>query len=242
MKNNYIYDKNIWITGASSGIGLEITKLLAKYTANLIVSSSNLQKLQSAMSSIAGNAKIFAFPVDLANAKSIIECFEFISSEVGFPNILINNAGIYTPKSFINMTIGDFENMMNVNLRGAFLATQCVLPAMLESGGGAIVNIASITAVREYPHSSIYAASKAGLLAMMRSLREEVRDRGIKIINVIPGATATNIWDEDFLECKRNKMSSPVDIAKTVVSALTLCDSYTSMVEEITIRPHSSHL
>jgi 3-oxoacyl-[acyl-carrier protein] reductase len=237
MDKNYIFDKNIWLTGASSGIGLEIAKSLAEFNTNLILSSKNIDKLTKAAATISGKAKVYAFPMDVSSTISIMDTFEFLSHEVGFPDILINNAGIYESKSFLDLTTVDFDKVINTNLRSAFDTTQCVLPAMLEAGGGTVINIISITALQPFKHTSIYAASKAALLAMMQCIREEVRKSNIKIINIIPGATATSIWSDDILTSKQNIMSSPKDIADVVIATLKLCDSNTSMLEDIIIRP-----
>jgi short-subunit dehydrogenase len=237
MEHKYILDKNIWLTGASSGIGFEIAKALSKFKTNLILTSRNSEKLTNAIMKLQGEAKKYAFPMDVSSESQVREAFEFISHEVGFPDILINNAGIFKSKSFIETKIEDFEEVINVNLRGVFNTTQSVLPAMLENDGGTIINIISITALQPFPNCSIYAASKAGLLAMMQGIREEVRKNNIKIINIIPAATATEIWDEKFLEKNKNLMSSPKDIADLVVSTLQLCSSNTSMIEDIIIKP-----
>jgi short-subunit dehydrogenase len=237
MEKNYIYDKNIWLTGASSGIGLEIAKSLAEFNTNLILSSRNIEKLTKAASTISGKAKVYAFPMDVSLTESINETFEFLSSEVGFPDILINNAGIYEEKAFIDTSYEDFEKIINTNLRSAFDTTQCVLPAMLEAGGGTVINIISVTALQPFKYSSIYSASKAALLSMMQCIREEVRKHNIKIINIIPGATATNIWSDNVLAKKQSVMSSPKDIADLVVATLKLCNTNTSMLEDIIIRP-----
>ena len=237
MEQNYISDKNIWLTGASSGIGFEIAKALSKFKTNLILTSLNSEKLTNAIMKLQGDAKKYAFPMDISSESQVREAFEFISHEVGFPDILINNAGIFKPKSFIETKIEDFEETLNVNLRGVFNTTQSVLPAMLENDGGTIINIISITALQPFPNCSVYAASKAGMLALMQGIREEVRKNNIKIINIIPAATATEIWDKKFLEKNRNLMSSPKDIADLVVSTLQLCSSNTSMIEDIIIKP-----
>jgi len=237
MEQNYISDKNIWLTGASSGIGFEIAKVLSKFKTNLILTSRDSEKLTNAIMKLQGDAKKYAFPMDISSESQVREAFEFISHEVGFPDILINNAGIFKPKSFIETKIEDFEETLNVNLRGVFNTTQSVLPAMLENDGGTIINIISITALQPFPNCSVYAASKAGMLALMQGIREEVRKNNIKIINIIPAATATEIWDKKFLEKNRNLMSSPKDIADLVVSTLQLCSSNTSMIEDIIIKP-----
>ena len=242
MEQNYILDKNIWLTGASSGIGLAITKALMEYQTNLILTARNPEKLMNSIMQLEGEAKKYAFPMNVGSSSEVKDAFEFMSNEVGFPNILINNAGIFKPKSFNETKIEDFDEMMNANLRGVFNTTQCVLPIMIENGGGAIINIVSVTALQSFQNCSVYAASKAGMLAMMRGIREEVRKHNIKIINIIPGATATEIWDAKIVEKKKHLMATPKDIASLVVSTLQLCASNTSMLEDIIIKPQNGDL
>ena len=234
---NYIYDKNIWITGASSGIGLELATILSKTKCNLLLSARNSEKLIKVASSISGNAKVFAFPLDVSDTNAVNDTFEFIIGEVGFPNILINNAGVYIDKPFIDTTIDEFDFMINTNLKGYFNTTRAVLPSMIEFKGGAIVNIVSLTAIETFNNCAVYSASKSAVLSMMNCIREEVREHNIKIINIIPGAVATTIWSDAILNKHRHKMSSPRDIAEVVVNTLQLSASDTSMIENIVIKP-----
>ena len=235
--SDYIYDKNIWITGASSGIGYELSLILSQVKCNLLLTSKQPEKLMKVATTMKEDAKVYAFPTDVADTSAVNDAFEFIVNEVGFPNILINNAGIYIGKPFVDTTIEDFDAQINTNLKGYFNTTRLVLPAMIEQKGGAIVNIVSVTAIESFKNCAVYSASKAAVLSMMNGIREEVREHNIKIINVIPGAVATNIWNEDMLNKYRHKMSTPKDIAEVVINALQLCSSDASMVENIVIKP-----
>jgi len=240
--SNYIYDKNIWITGASSGIGFELAKNLSKTKCNLLLSSKNSEKLVRIATTMMENAKVYAFPVDVADTVAVNDTFEFMTNEVGYPNILINNAGVYIGKPFLETTMEDFDKQININLKGYFNTTRAVLPAMIELRDGAIVNIISVTAKESFKNCAVYSASKAAVLSLMNSVREEVREHNIKIINIIPGAVATNIWDEAVLKRFKNKMSTPNDIAKVIEGALQMCSSETSMVENIIVKPQTGNL
>ncbi len=242
---NHINHKNIWITGASSGIGFEVVRELAKFQPNLILSARNLDKLSQKIASLfleKNDANFFIFPMNLRDYDDVYESYLSISNEVGSPDVLINNAGVFNPKSFIDTSYEDFNAMLETNLRGAFLATKFVLPKMIEKQSGIIINIASVVAEKSFPNCSAYSASKSGLIAMMRSLREEVREYGIKVINVSPGATATEIWGKN-LDKHKKKMSSPSDIANLIVSVLQMSYfSPNSTLEEITVRPKGGDL
>ncbi len=242
---NYINNKNIWITGASSGIGFEIVRELAQFHTNLILSARNFDKITQKIASLfteKNNANFFAFPLDLRDEESIEDSFVSIYSEVGYPDVLINNAGVFKANSFLKTSYEEFKSMVDTNLCGAFVATKCVLPKMIEKKDGLIINISSVTAEKTFPYCAAYSASKSGLLAMMRSLREEVRQYGIKVVNISPGATATELWGNKLDE-NREKMSMPNDIAKLVMYVLEMSRlSPQSMIEEITIRPQLGDL
>ena len=236
--------KTIWLTGASSGIGFEIAKQLLNLNVKLILSSRNIENIRQTITKNTFDikAKIFFCPIDLGVPSKIKECYYYIISNIGEVDILINNAGKFISKNFLNTTLEQYNEIMNVNLQGAFITTKCVLPSMISHKKGIIVNINSIVALQTFPYSAIYSASKAGFLAMMQSLREEVRKYGIKIINVLPGATATNIWGKDITQANKNMMSSPYEIAKIVVDTLKLCENTNSMIEEIIIKPQYGNI
>jgi 3-oxoacyl-[acyl-carrier protein] reductase len=161
---------------------------------------------------------------------------------VGDIDILINNAGISSFKKFIDTKPEVFENIININLRGPFLCIQSVLPGMLKKNSGIIINIISVSAIKTFTKSSAYAASKAGLLAMSRSLREEVRKYGIKIIDIFPGATETEIWSKDSRDKFRDKMMKTEDVAEAVFEVIKLSMNNRMHVEEIVFRPQEGDL
>ena len=193
MNISYISDKIIWITGASSGIGLSIVKMLSAYKSKLLLTSRNIDSLREATININGKSTNYLFPLDVSCNHSVNEAFEFIIQEVGYPDILINNAGVYSEKPFLDTSISDLNSIIANNFTGFFNTTQCVLPAMIEQKGGAIINILSVTAIESFPNCSIYSASKSAAFTMMKCLREEVRQHHIKVINILPGAVATNL-------------------------------------------------
>ena len=227
--------KTIWLTGASSGIGLETAKLLSQLDVNLVLSSRRVDVIEQQFNH-STQADIFIKHLDLSSQDSIYNCYNQIAEEIGSVDVLINNAGTFTAKSFVGTTIEQYDAMMNVNLRGVFLITQCVLPNMIASRKGIIINIESATAIKTFPYCSIYSASKAGMLAMMRSLRAEVKKYGIKIIDILPGAAATNIWGPNSKEPKE-LMSQPEEIAGIIAEAVNLCRYPSSMIEEIVVNP-----
>lgn len=232
--------KNIWITGGSTGIGKAIAASFAQENYNVFISSRNREKLTQTALELMKFGRITEIPCDVRSEKSVSRAFREIEENYGAIHILINNAGVGVFKPFMELTISDFDTMIETNLRGAFLCMKSVLPAMIEQKNGVIVNILSIAATKTFAHSSGYSASKAGLLAMSRTVREEVREFGIKIVDVLPGATATNIWSENALTEFSERMMQPYDVAEIIISLLK--SNPRTMPEEIIIRPQLGDL
>jgi 3-oxoacyl-[acyl-carrier protein] reductase len=237
MENNFLNGKVVWITGATKGIGKEIAKKLIGSGAKLVLSGSSPQSIKKILDEYNEYSNIFFMPFDLKNSNQIEIVAKKVQAAFGSIDILINNAGIGKFAPFTQLNEEDFDNTMSINLKAPFLLMKQVLPDMLEKKNGTIINILSVVANKPFKNSSIYAASKAALLAMDRSLREEVRSEGIKIIDVLPGATATDIWLPEQLEKYSNRMMKPEDVAEAVVKIIELAMNKRSMVEEISLRP-----
>jgi short-subunit dehydrogenase len=173
-------------------------------------------------------------------AKIVLMKLLRISLKLGAVDILVNNAGLGIFAPFNELSIDDVDAMLNVNLRGAFLCTQAVLSSMIERSEGVIVNINSVSALKTFKNCSMYAASKAGLLAMSRSLREEVREHGIKVIDLMIGATETDIWSVEARNEFSPRMMQPDDIAESLLATLRL--SPRMMPEELVLRPQQGDL
>src|SRR5205085_3734486 len=151
----------------------------------------------------------------------------------------INNAGIAHP----NRTVADlpldlWRDVLDTNLTGMFLVTRAVLPLMQR--GATIVNNLSIAATRVFAGSAAYNASKHGALGFTNTLREELREKGIRVIALLPGATDTAIWNTLWPEAPRKKMMQPETVAQALVNALILPAE--STVEELVIMPSAGTL
>ncbi|MGE5481262.1 MAG: SDR family oxidoreductase [Chloroflexota bacterium] len=220
--------KTAWITGASSGIGAAIASALEPEY-NLALSARSFEN-----NFVEGRLEL---KMDLRNVAAIYEGYDEIFRRFGAPDVLVNNAGVGAFKPLEELSLAEFDEIIDVNLRGAFLCIKKVLPDMLERGSGIILNILTSAIKKSYQGNSVYSASKAALHAMSGSLREETRKRGVKIIDVLPGATATNIWSKEDLDEYRHKMMSAEEIGTAVKSLLNLHESGNLLVEEIIINP-----
>jgi len=207
----------IWITGASSGIGKEAAKEFARIGCNVFASSrrhSILELINRELSE--ENLSVEIFPCNVAASANVEQTVKKILSN-GKIDCLINNAGITSFKSAEENSFKEIKDVINTNLLGAINCIKAVLPNMIERKSGTIINILSVAAEKVLTNSSAYAASKAGLLAYTSVLREEVRKHNIKIINVIPGATKTSIWNERVIEKYGERMMNPQDVAQLLV-------------------------
>src|SRR5213083_33770 len=134
-------------------------------------------------------------------------------------DLLVNNAGVAVVKPFTEITAIEWEQTVGVNITAPFLLTQHFAPRM--PPGSSVVNILSIAAKTGYPNWSAYCMSKFALEGFSQSVREELRDRKIRVINVYPAATDTNIWNNVEGEWPRERMISPQDVAGAVAYALS---------------------
>lgn len=232
IENN---QNGIWITGASSGIGKCTAKEFARIGAKVFVSSrrkTELDRLNDELHS--EKLSVEVFPCNIASASNVEQTAKKILSDQNI-NCLVNNAGITSFKLAEENSINEINDIIKTNLLGPIYAIKSLLPAMIDNGGGTIINILSVVTKKVFTHSSAYAASKYGLLGYTNSLREEVRKYNIRVINVIPGATHTTMWSDEVTEKFGDRMMTPEDIAQVIV--WLYLQKGNLVTEEILLRP-----
>lgn len=228
--------KTAVITGASQGIGLAIAQALATEGCDVLLSARNAAKLKSAAAQITGSGRALAQPCDVRNPKSVDELFAVAKREFRSLDILVNNAGIAQPLLDVDeLSVEQWNDVIATNLTGVFLCTRAALPLM--PAGAAIVNNLSIAARTTFPKFSAYDASKQGALGFTNTLREELRERNIRVLALLPGATDTEIWEQFMPDAQRSSMMPASSVASVVVHALTLPDELA--VEEVRMMPIS---
>jgi NAD(P)-dependent dehydrogenase (short-subunit alcohol dehydrogenase family) len=228
------------ITGASQGIGLAIARALAAEGCNLVITSRNKTALAKACRELkAKNAQVLSCLCDVRDPVSVRDLMAAVQGRFHHIDILINNAGIAHPNlSVAELPLESWREVIDTNLNGMFLITRDALPLM--KSGGVIVNNLSIAAKRVFAGSSAYNASKHGALGFTNTLREELREKGIRVIALLPGATDTAIWNTLWPEAPRKKMMQPETVAQAVANALVLPTE--STVEELVIMPSAGTL
>ncbi len=235
-------DKTIWITGASKGIGAAIARSLADSDARLVLSASSAKSFDSIKREFSERKNVYIMPFDIADAEACKRAFGKIEALAGSVDILINNAGVASFAPFEELSVDQFDEMFGINVRGLFMCTKLALPGMLDRKSGMIMNILSNAALKTFPNSSVYAATKAAVRAISRSMREEIRGRGVKVVDIYPGATATDIWAPEMLDKFADKMMPPEDVANVVVHTIEMSMLGNNMVEEIVVRPQGGDL
>jgi len=230
----------IWVTGASSGIGRAVALEFAKVGCNVFVSARRVQELER-LKEEAGKAgdNIFPFPCNVASSTNADQTVKKIINEFDL-TCLINNAGLTSFKHAADNSVNEINDIINTNLLGSIYSIKSVLPTFIKNEGGTIFNVLSVVVKKTFTRSSVYAASKMGLLGYSNSLREEVRKHNIRVINIIPGATETAMWAQDVRKEKSELMMNPESIARVIVSAYLQKDNM--VTEEIVLRPVTGDL
>lgn len=180
------------VTGASQGIGRACALELAKAGATVALAARNEAKLAEAVKEIeAAGGQAAAFSLNLASEESIKVGAKALLERFGKVEILVNNAGITRDGLMLRMKRVDWDDVLTTNLTGAFLMTQAILSPMLKNRWGRIINISSVVGRTGQAGQVNYAASKAGLIGLTRSIAREVASRGITVNAVAPGYIET---------------------------------------------------
>ncbi len=221
------------ITGGSRGIGLAIARAFAHAGFKVVITGRDESKLKAVVAAT-GSAEITGMPCDVTDPASVKKLFASVREQYSAIDVLVNNAGVAHALAPVEtLPLEDWKKAIDTNLTGIFLCAQAALPLM--STGGTIVNNLSVAAIRPFAGMSAYNASKAGALGFTNALREEVRKRGIRVVALLPGAVATEIWDQFWADAPREKMLSADTVAQAVLHAVSAPAE--ASIEEIRIGP-----
>ena len=186
------------ISGGAQGIGFAIARLFQQQGACVFLVDCDARQGNEAAAQLTDKNQSLPVKYLRADLKEPTEIHNAVGALRKYHDridVLVNNAGIEMEKPLTELTVADWDLVLNVNLRGAFLLTQAAVPLFPESGG-AIVNISSIHASHAFPASLPYACAKAGLVAMTRNLALELAPRHIRVNSISPGYIDTRLWDE----------------------------------------------
>ena len=187
-------NKVIWITGASSGIGLELSKQLSKKGAKILLSARRVDLLEKISENLpGGKSRHWVVPLDLADGDALLEKARKIVEEIGPVNILINNGGISQRSMFLETDFSVYRQLMEVNYFGTLALIKAVLPGMIKRKSGSVVSVSSVAGKIGSKLRTGYSGSKFAVVGFMDCLRAETHQYGIHCLTVCPGFIKTNI-------------------------------------------------
>ena len=217
--------KTVLITGATGGIGRAICKLFQKQGAQLAIVGRDVNKLNDFKQKELPDGDVKIYATDLSNENNITNLIEKVETDCGKIDVLINNAGITQDNLSLKISSEAWHKVLDTNLTSSFLLSKAVLPCMLKHRFGRIINMTSIVGVIGNAGQTNYAASKAGLIGMSKSMALEVASRGITVNCLAPGFIKTPMTDilpekakEKLLDnIPMAKMGNPDDVANAAV-------------------------
>lgn len=227
--------KLVVVTGGSRGIGRAVAERFASAKFDVATCARRMDSLEALRKEVETEYKtrVHIFQADLADTSQVNAFTRFVQ-DLNVPvDVLVNNSGLFVPGDLSTEPAGNIETMIDANLYSAYHMTRGLVPAMKVLRRGHIFNMCSIASFTAYPNGGSYAISKFALLGFSKCLREELKEHGIRVTSVMPGATYTESWQASGLPEQR---FIPVeDVAEMIFSAYSL--SPRTVVEEMVIRP-----
>ena len=214
------------ITGASRGIGKAMAKTFAKAGAHVVCVSRTEDTLKTVSSSInADGGSASVFPCDVSDFDTFQNLIKDTTDKYGTVDILVNNAGVTRDTLIMRMSEDDWNTVININLKGAFNGIKAATRTMLKQRSGRIINISSVVGLTGNPGQANYAASKAGLIGLSKTIAKELASRGITVNCIAPGYITTEMTDDISDEAKNllhsqiplGRIGRPDDIATTAL-------------------------
>lgn len=226
--------KKIVVTGASRGIGKAIALYFGAQGFEVAICARDIQKLDAVATELrATGAQVISSTCDVTNQQQIAQFAAKVEQEWGNIDVLVNNAGQYLPGRVIDEPQGNLEQLIETNLYSAYYFSRAFIGKMMKQKSGHIFNISSIAGLQAYPNVGSYSISKFAMTGLSKALREELKNEGVKVTNVAPGATYTDSWAGANLPESRFVQAN--DIAKLLFDTYHL--SASAVVEELVIRP-----
>lgn len=217
-------EKTVIITGGSEGVGAATARRFAAAGANLVLVARTRKNLDRLAEELRGQARIMTIVMDVSDTDACLNLFKKAQFEFGGVHVLINNAGMQKRGPVESIDPNDLGRMVDVNLRAPIVLSRMAIPFIKESGGGAIINVASLAGRTPLPGAATYSASKFGLRAFTFALAEELAGTGIKLAAVSPGPIDTGFIMSDIDAVTDVTFSQPMSSADQVAAEiLKLC-------------------
>ena len=222
------------VTGGSRGIGFSVARALVGQGAAVAITGTQEQRLADAAGELGrGGATVVPVRADVRRHDDVVRSIETTVSQLGGLDVLVNNAGVGVFRSVADMSLNDWQALIETNLTGVFYYCRGVLPHMRAHGGGWIINISSLAGKNPFPGGAAYCASKSAVNAFSEALMQEVRHDGIRVAYVMPGSVQTefsgrSIGGDDW-------KLSPDDVAEVVCGLIA--HPARSLPSRVEIRP-----
>ena len=232
---------NIIITGATKGIGRAIAERFAQEGFNLAIcarTSKDLNAFKKAFQAKYPNIEVLTKKADVSKKQQVLAFAKFVKSHWKQIDILVNNAGVFLPGEVHQHKSGLLEKLIETNLYSAVHLTKAIVPTMLKRKSGHIFNMCSVASLVALPNCGLYCVSKFALHGFSKCLRDELKDKGIRVSTLLPGATMSNAWDCSGVPESRLMQAS--DVAEAIWSAYNMSGS--TVMEEIVLRPQLGDL
>ncbi|MGQ9731316.1 MAG: SDR family NAD(P)-dependent oxidoreductase [Candidatus Zipacnadales bacterium] len=225
----------VLVTGAGRGIGRAIALAFAEAGCNVACLARTLSEIEATATAVRERGqKAIPIQCDITEKGAVDEAFARAAATLGPIDILVNNAGYLVIRSIAETSVEDFDRTLAVNLRGVYLCTKAVLPAMMERKHGTIINIASTSSKRWYVGQGAYCAAKHGVLGFTKVLAEELREYNIRVSAICPGGVDTRLVREQRDDIIAGEWMDPEDVARVAVFLATLPPK--AAIDEVVIR------
>ena len=225
-------DQRAIVTGASSGIGRAVARgLLAMGTRVALVGRDQMRLEETAD----GHSEHLLLTCDVRDDNQVRATVTRVEQAWDGVDLLVNSAGLYQTAPLTETSNAMWDDLWRTNVSGTLFPTRAVLPGMLERGHGTIVMISSVAGYRGFANNTAHAATKLAVAGLARALSDEVRRKGVRVVNATIGPVDTPVWAGSGTPLEREDMLTPEETAQAIINAISV--SKTQVLEEIVLLP-----